>query len=489
MSELRELKNESTLSGICQDPENNNHALLFGIIIDISEPYKSGDSTNYTTKLKIIDPSFNYKADLSNPKLKFHKFVHVNIYSETPEKAPRIQYVGDIIRLRRFKFKFTPKSELIGNMQKYSNWLIYSGKISNKADSLVSQCYKNYTKNKNRLLNNYEKGRLSDLRNWNDSFFFQNSLKYITWWTNSKGNQSCKKVDLILKCDSIDYKIKTLKFVDEEKNEYLLQLKAKPNKIENEVIKLRCVNVNIKSGKARVIKLTELSSCLLIPKYFYDARRFEKILPGKKSVSKSYETLSKKFPYLKKYNLTTSTKKNQKTVSVVKNTLNNKDPINLKDLKKNLESKKHLNEKFVISGYIMGIMETSPTKVIKKLCVNTMKVTDLKEKEKKGTKYRTIYNLIMMIKDESMKKKDEYITVYLTTESGDLRLFESWELLPNSDDSKKWEKVKNKQLKEFEKKLKGLINPSYRVNLGIQVLKTKTGKQFLKVVDTVFLPM
>lgn len=488
MSELRELKNESTLSGICQDPENNNHALLFGIIIDISEPYKSGDSTNYTTKLKLIDPSFNYKADLSNPKLKFHKFVHVNIYSETPEKAPRIQFVGDIIRLRRFKFKFTPKSELIGNMQKYSNWLIYSGK---RGDSLVSDCYKNYTKNKNRVLNNYERGRLSDLRNWNDSFFFQNSLKYITWWTNSKGNQSCKKVDLILKCDSIDYKSKTLKFVDEEKNGYLLQLKAKPNKIEDQVIKLRCVNVNVnnKPGKSRVIKLTELSSCLLIPKYFYDARRFDKILPGKKSVSKSYASLQKKFPFLKKYNLADSSKKDQKTVSVVKTTLNNKEIISIKKLKKIFEGKKNLNEKFKIEGYIMGIMETNPTKVIKKLCLDTMKILDLKEKEKKGGKYRTIYNLIMMIKDESMKKKDDYLTVYLTTESGDLRLFESWELMPNSDDSKKWEKVKNKQLKEFEKKLKSLINPSHRIHLGVQVLKTKSGKPFLKVVDTVFLPL
>jgi len=39
---------------------------LFGVIIDISEPYKSEDSTNFTTKLKVIDPSFNYKAQLGN---------------------------------------------------------------------------------------------------------------------------------------------------------------------------------------------------------------------------------------------------------------------------------------------------------------------------------------------------------------------------------------------------------------------------------------
>ena len=59
MSELRELKNELTLSGVAREPEKNNQALLFGIIIDISEPYKSEESTNFTTKLKIIDRNRN----------------------------------------------------------------------------------------------------------------------------------------------------------------------------------------------------------------------------------------------------------------------------------------------------------------------------------------------------------------------------------------------------------------------------------------------
>lgn len=153
MTELRELKNETTLSAIAEDPVGNNHYLLFAIIIDISEPYKTEESTNYTTKLKVIDPSFNYKADIDAKNLKFHKFVHINIYSETPESAPRIQYVGDIIRLRRFKFKLTSKGELMGNMQKYSNWLIYSGDMKGAE---VSDCYKNYKKNQGRVLNSNE---------------------------------------------------------------------------------------------------------------------------------------------------------------------------------------------------------------------------------------------------------------------------------------------------------------------------------------------
>jgi len=86
----RELRNEATLSSIALNEDGNSHTLLFAVIIDISEPYKAEESNNYTTKLKVIDPSFNYKARLGNNRIKFHKFVHINIYSETPDKAPRI---------------------------------------------------------------------------------------------------------------------------------------------------------------------------------------------------------------------------------------------------------------------------------------------------------------------------------------------------------------------------------------------------------------
>ena len=48
-------------------------------------------------------------------------------------------------------------------------------------------------------------------------------------------------------------------------------LKAKPNQIVGSVIKLRCVNVKYNSSKPNNIELTNLSSCLLIPDYFYDS--------------------------------------------------------------------------------------------------------------------------------------------------------------------------------------------------------------------------
>ena len=68
----------------------------------------------------------------------------------------------------------------MGNSEKYSNWLIYSG-IKN--DPVKASVYKDFLKNKNRKLNDYEKGRITDLRAWADTFFFKNSLKFISWWS------------------------------------------------------------------------------------------------------------------------------------------------------------------------------------------------------------------------------------------------------------------------------------------------------------------
>ena len=69
----------------------------------------------------------------------------------------------------------------MGNSTKYSNWLIYSGL---KNAPVKTRIYKDYRKNKNRKLNRYEEGRITDLRAWADNFFFKNSLKFVLWWTD-----------------------------------------------------------------------------------------------------------------------------------------------------------------------------------------------------------------------------------------------------------------------------------------------------------------
>jgi hypothetical protein len=62
MSSIRDLKSETTLSSLALQGGESSSALCWGVIIDISEPTKVNNSSNFVTKLKIIDPSFHYKA-------------------------------------------------------------------------------------------------------------------------------------------------------------------------------------------------------------------------------------------------------------------------------------------------------------------------------------------------------------------------------------------------------------------------------------------
>lgn len=82
------------------------------------------------------------------------------------------------------------------------------------------------------------------------------------------------------------------------------------------------------------------------------------------------------------------------------------------------------------------------------------------------------------------------MNLYLTSRGkSDYHLFEAWNLLPKSDDLNEWNKVSNKNLKDFEKKLSHLSNPKYTAEFGVEIVKSSGGKPFMKVIDTVFLPL
>lgn len=109
-----ELRSESTLSAVAENPEHSKHSLLFAVIIDVTESKKEKKGDPYVTSLKVIDPSFNYKTEIKNEKIKFHKFFKINLQHETPDNAPQISHIGEIIRLRRFRYKLTDRGQIVG---------------------------------------------------------------------------------------------------------------------------------------------------------------------------------------------------------------------------------------------------------------------------------------------------------------------------------------------------------------------------------------
>lgn len=500
MASITELKNESTIAAIADNPEGNLHYLIFAVIIDVSEPTKIEESKNYITKLKVIDPSFNYKEELKLPRLKFHKFIHVNIFTETPEEAPKVTFIGDIIRLRRFKYKYTSKGEIMGNDTKYANWLVYSGK---KGESEVSTSFKKFDKNVNRQLTPHEQSRLSDLRNWNDTFFFKHSIKYISWWNDlkethdpkKKGKHQYEQVDLIIKCKNIDHKKNSIEFVDKDGTSFVLAIKDTPSIKPNQIIKLRCVivtvDVNASGHATRQIKLSNLSSCLLLPANSWDYRQFDKaVQDAKKSPAKSVKADS--LPFINEYAMPEAKKGAKKAkgdhyVTAVKKTYAAKKVDKIDAILKCQENfVMHHGAKFVIDGFIAGFTSTEPSKIIKKLGIDDKKVYDIKDDSVKDKRAKIIYHFVMQVKDESVENSDKFLNVYVLTGEYESRLFDCWKMLPNNDDISGWKGLKQNTYNEFEKRLNALKNPENRVKMVVEMMVTKSNKPFLRLVDTIF---
>lgn len=496
MASLSELKNETTLAHVAENPEGNLHWLMFAVIIDVSEPTKLEESKNYITKLKVVDPSFNYKEELKLAKLKFHKFVHVNVFTETPEEAPKVTFIGDIIRLRRFRFKYTSKGELMGNDTKYANWLVYSGR---KGDAEAATSFKKFAKNRDRPLTDYEKSRLADLRAWNDSFFFKHSLKYISWWNDlrethdakKKGRHVYEQVDLVLKCRAIDHKRNAIEFVDKDGAVFTLAIKDTPSIKAAQIIKLRCVIVTVdvaaSGAAARAIKLSNLSSCLLLPSNSWDFRQFDKAAQeAKKSPAKSVKADA--LPFQAEYAL--PDKKGPKKghyATAVKKAFAARKPDTAAALLKALDAPAaHHGARFVVDGFVAGFTSTDPAKIIKKIGVDDKKVYDLKDDAVKDKRAKVIFHFVMQVRDESLESSDRFLNVYVLTGEYESRLFDAWKLLPPNDDLTGWKNVRPAALADFEKRLNALKNPDTRVKLVLELMITKSNKPFLRLVDTVF---
>jgi len=205
-----------------------------------------------------------------------------------------------------------------------------------------------------------------------------------------------------------------------------LALKVPPNNIENSVIKLRCVNVTIKKNKPNQIKLTPFSSCLLVPGYFYDARKFQKLAKAQKSKTKSH-----KHDFMNNYDVD---KKAPDCITAVKNGHNAKKATIADLLKKMKTPGQNLNHRFIVEGFVTGLAEEKAENVIKILEGN--KVHNIDEKLKKGANYKYIFNIILLLNDT--KQKGSPLSVYLTTNDGEQNVFTNWDILPEGHNIKEW---------------------------------------------------
>jgi len=74
---------------IANNPLLRNKAYLFAVVIDSTEAFQSKNKERFASKLKIIDPTYNFKQDSVNPEIQFNHFSSVYIYSADQQHIPK----------------------------------------------------------------------------------------------------------------------------------------------------------------------------------------------------------------------------------------------------------------------------------------------------------------------------------------------------------------------------------------------------------------
>lgn len=182
--------------------------------------------------------------------------------------------------------------------------------------------------------------------------------------------------------------------------------------LKDKVIKLRCVQVK-KSGDHWDISLTNLSSCLIIREWFYDARHLRKSVG--KELPKSEAGQTKGYLPLKK-----------DFISTVKQIHESNKPLTVSALNKKLSAPDSVGKVFVVEGNVLGLIDTDPQNVIKIVDQNS-KIHSL-AKPPKGDNHHYVINLALTLND--LSAKDQTITVYLTTSEEEGHPFDQWKVIP-----------------------------------------------------------
>lgn len=508
-----------------------NKVYTFGSIVDICEPFLSqtynDDKTgSYVTKIKIVDNTFNQNTTIDNSAIKFQKYAIINIYSISPTEAPKIQNVGDIIRLRRFLFQINSLGELVGYDNSFSNWMIYDGKVGG---DLIPKSMKNIAANNDkRQPHDYEKERIEKLRKWNNSFFGENSLRTILWWSKliepnapSKDfSEEQKSRDMILKVINVNIENKTIVFADESKIEYNLFLTSAPLIKKGQVVKLRNCHVLFEGAK-RTLILSNNSSCLIIPSNFFDYRMFEEAFYQEhkniiyrspkiktKSTKENYltrGTLLEKWPTLKDYYIEEHLIAKKELVedppytyiasrvpTLIKKEYDNRIPLNLMDLINMTDNEKSdmLYQKFVISANIVEMSKLTSDSIYQYFKTSNS-VYPLKYDKTMEIKEKPIFVvcLKLLLTDHSTEDQDIKVPVYIATKNPDTDPFILWKILPSCSDYKNWPNtVREETVKKFTTKLEALKHIRSHLKLVVELKKTEKKQYFFNVVDTLFLP-
>ena len=148
---------------------------MFAVVVDFSEPIQN-DNKEYQMKLKVIDETYNRTVPSFVASEEMSFVAHVHFFQKQPirDNMPRVVSVGDIIRVRRFKFAVDNWGKVVGTEQTFSNWVVYDLQTLQHISAKPLK-----EKAKQRELSVWEDERLRSLQKWALQFLSQNPIKNI----------------------------------------------------------------------------------------------------------------------------------------------------------------------------------------------------------------------------------------------------------------------------------------------------------------------
>ena len=247
-----------------------------GVIVDATGDYKTDDSFDYVTKIRIMDDRINPKKEGAGGK-KGH--VMIFIFSPKLVNTPNIRKVGNIILLRNFKFDNYKDIVKGYNLKVGSEWQVFENQKSSPIEAIDS------SKSIPSVLNVVEKEAIKKLKGWSQTFLARNSLLKLGWFirdVNSKRNTNellyKKDIDLIvrvvrsLRTIVNDNVYDRVVFADAARTLYFSEIKNSGMDFnDSKVVKLRSISIT-ETDKDNAIIFYNYSKILILDDNFFDAR-------------------------------------------------------------------------------------------------------------------------------------------------------------------------------------------------------------------------
>jgi hypothetical protein len=288
-----------------KEPETLLHASVypnctsnvFGVILDATGHYKTDDSIDYVTRLKVVDHTINNSKNQRKDNLE--NFVYVFIYSETVTEAPQIGRIGDVIYLQNFEFDSYQRVIKAVFHRKKSSWAIFDGRKNANMSPVTA------SEPSLKALGEAQQSFLHKLRTWAENYFNGKSLFSMNWFKRAfPANPDPEKIYQLKDVDVVvtlvaQFTIRVketfyqkLVFADKLSNLYFGELKGILSGVnQGDVMKLRSVTLNLHNKQYR-ISFSTYSNFMVLQKTFKDS---VEIVKATKKIKYDRKKLKKQF--------------------------------------------------------------------------------------------------------------------------------------------------------------------------------------------------